>query len=80
MESRLCIKLEFPNIVKKWIEKPPKHFMESFKVLPKEQRVCAICTEEIVDDMGLTACYHFFHLKCIERVENKKCPTCRNQL
>ncbi len=64
---------------------PPRHFIESvFSLLPDAQRVCAICTDVIGtshdNGLGMTSCYHYFHLACIAGVLDKKCPTCRANL
>lgn len=41
---------------------------------------CAICLEEINNDIHITACKHVFHETCIEQIETPICPLCRQDL
>lgn len=46
------------------------------KVFPAED--CAICLEKLTNvNIATSKCGHMFHLQCVMKVVNKKCPTCR---
>jgi len=74
------IRLEFPKPVEHLIQGVPPHMMTMFKMLPLDQRICSICTEEISSDLCQTKCFHHFHVACLRRTVNPACPNCRSPL
>jgi hypothetical protein len=46
------------------------------------KQICAICLDEMNDDILNTICHHSFHNSCLEKwIEQKEtCPTCRSSL
>lgn len=48
----------------------------------KEEDICPICMDEIIDEKYITNCNHVFHKKCLKEWEshNLSCPLCRNAL
>lgn len=47
-------------------------------MLLENDKLCAICREDIYDDIYLTKCIHTFHKACI--INEEKCPICRELL
>lgn len=42
---------------------------------------CPICLEKLTNvDVATGKCGHMFHLNCVMKVVNKKCPTCRQSM
>jgi hypothetical protein len=72
----------FPIVLKfpEQRRKIPPHMVEMFNKLPKEDRMCSICTEEIRDNIDITPCYHFFHYSCLAKVKIRQCPMCRAKI
>lgn len=59
------------------IQPIPSHMLSMFVMLPVDQRICTICTEEMARNVHQTKCCHFFHVDCIRKVVKKECPICR---
>jgi hypothetical protein len=76
-EEKDEIELEFPK--EKVLSLPP-HMLNLFNKLPKEDKMCPICMEEISEALTMTSCYHFFHVACLSKTKENTCPTCRASL
>ena len=43
-----------------------------------EENLCSICIDSLENDKILKLeCNHIFHLECLKKVKNNKCPLCR---
>jgi len=75
------IVLKFPELVPApVIVSIPPHALGMFNVLPREQRICSICTEEMSVDVCQTKCFHHFHVACLRKTVDRVCPNCRGAL
>jgi hypothetical protein len=78
-DTKVTLKFPIENT-----SKVPAHMLSMFKKLPKEEKTCPICHEEIEVNLAMTPCFHFFHDSCLAMYRNtcknaksSKCPLCR---
>lgn len=58
-------------------------WMENIELTIEKMKVtCPICFESCPGDgmcIQIHPCYHVFHMECIKKVKDKKCPVCRGE-